>query len=133
MPTAKFKYILLVLVFCSSFFLLGQKFVLAISLDECQNKNVNDLGAADRDWCLNTGFPQIINSLAPAQTKNKQDLASLQSQLSGINQKVGDMTRELKTFEANIEKREKELSFTEAIFNEKVGTQYRFLRTYDPV
>ena len=73
MHLSKFKllFFLLLLFLCIAF--VFQKKVQAISLDECQNKNVNDLSAGDRDWCLNVGFPQIINSLAPAQQKNKND------------------------------------------------------------
>ena len=132
----KHKFIFLFLVlFCFSFFFLGRKIesVFAISLDECQNKNVNDLSAGDRDWCLNVGFPQIINSLAPAQQKNKANLANLQTELNSLNQKVASMTNQLKTFQKNIDQRESDLSFTQKVFNEKVGVQYRFMRVYDPL
>ncbi len=135
MPRRNLKFILFFLVLLAISFSLGKKVgsVFAITLDECQNKNVNDLSPGDRDWCLNVGFPQIINSLAPAQAKNKQNLAGLQNELVNLKAKVAGMTNQLKTFEANIKKREDDLAFTQKIFNEKVGVQYRFLRTYDPI
>ena len=135
MKLSKLKPIILVLLFSFTFFFLGQKVesVFAVTLDDCQNKNVDDLAPGDRDWCLNVGFPQIINSLAPAQAKNKQDLAGLQTELSTLNQKVTDMTNQLKTFEDNIQKRESDLAYTQTVFNEKVGVQYKYLRTYDPI
>src|SRR5581483_10811564 len=116
--------ILLIVTFAISFSLKEK--VGAITLDECQNKNVNDLSAGDRDWCLNVGFPQIINSLAPAQAKNKQDLAGLQSQLTSITQKITAMTNQLNLFNANIAKQESDLAYTKTIFEEKTAEQYKF-------
>ena len=107
--------------------------VRAVTLDDCQNKTASQMSAGDADWCVNIGLPQIINSLAPAQAKNKQDLAGLQTELAGLNQKIADMTDQLKTFEANIQKRQEDLAFTQEVFNEKVNSQYKFLRTYDPI
>lgn len=109
------------------------KTIYAITLDECQSKSINDLTSGDRDWCLTVGFPQIINSLAPAQQKNKQDLAGLQNQLAGINQKISEITNQLKLFEKDIQKREKDLAYAQKVFEGKTVDQYKFLRTYDPM
>lgn len=106
---------------------------LATTLDDCQNKDVNDLAPGDRNWCLEIGFPQIINSLMPAQQKNKQDLAGLQTQLGGLNQKIQAMTNQLKLFEENIKQREEDMAFTQKIFDEKSANNYVRLRTYDPI
>ncbi len=132
MPRRKLKFALFLILFCLGFFLWKIE-VKATTLDDCQNKSVSDLPQGDRDWCLKFGFPQIINSLAPAQAKNKQDLTGLQNQLSGINQKVTDITKQLKTFEDDIKKRETELAYTQTIFEQKTADQYKFMRVYDPI
>lgn len=129
-PNIKFLvFIFLLFVFAFSL----KENVKAVTLDDCQNKSAAAMSTGDRDWCLNIGFPQIISSLEPAQQKNKADLAGLQTQLAGINQKISAMTNQLKEFAANIQKREDELAYTQAIFNQKVISQYKFLRVYDPV
>ncbi len=74
-----------------------------------------------------------IDSLSPAQEKNKKDLAGLNKQLSDLNFKISKLTSDLKKLESQITGREEDLAYTKEIFQEKARNHYTFLRLYDPI
>jgi hypothetical protein len=74
-----------------------------------------------------------IDARMPAQEKNKQDLANLRSQLTDINKKITNILNQLKKTETNINKREEDLAYAKAIFEQKAQNQYKTLRLYDPL
>ncbi|HJY98420.1 MAG TPA: SpoIID/LytB domain-containing protein [Patescibacteria group bacterium] len=73
------------------------------------------------------------DALAPAQEKNKEDLAELNKQIADLNSRILKLTNQLKSVEAEIEEREEDLAFTREIFGEKARNHYTFLRLYDPI
>ncbi len=90
------------------------------------------LSAADATFCISK-IDEIKNQYLSAQTKNKKDLAGLQTKLSDLNKRISAMTTQLKNLESDILKREEELAYTKEIFEEKTSNHYRFLRVYDPI
>ncbi|KKP23199.1 MAG: hypothetical protein UR11_C0001G0173 [Candidatus Woesebacteria bacterium GW2011_GWC1_30_29] len=99
---------------------------------DCLNINPNTVSAGDADFCM-TELENIKKQYAPAQEKNKQDLAKLQSKLNDLNKRITVMTTLLKNLESNISKREKESSYAQKILGEKAVGQYIDIRLYDPV
>lgn len=88
--------------------------------------------ATDYDCQINA-LKKEYDALAPAQEKNKQDLAALNKQVADLNSKISKLTAELKSLESQISEREKDLAYTKAIFDEKAKSHYTFLRMYDPI
>lgn len=83
--------------------------------------------------CQISQIQKEIDALSPAQEKNKQDLAALNTQITGLNIKIANLTSQLKTLEVQISGREKDLAYTKSIFDEKTKEHYTFLRLYDPI
>ncbi|MFC1625594.1 SpoIID/LytB domain-containing protein [Patescibacteria group bacterium] len=108
---------------------LVQKVVRAV---DCLNLDPKTASAGDADYCMGE-LEKIKSQYAPAQQKNKDDLAKLQSQLNDLNKRISSMTNLLKSLEADILEREEELAYTKEIFDKKTDSYYRFLRTYDPL
>lgn len=92
----------------------------------------NNPTAGDYDYCIQK-LQNEINALSPAQEKNKQDLASLNKQITDLNSRIVKFTSQLKTLEKQIDGRETDLAFTKEIFDEKAKNHYTFLRLYDPI
>lgn len=86
----------------------------------------------DRDYCV-AEIDRLKNLYLPAQTTNKKNLATLQSQLNNLNKRIAAMTAQLSIFEKNIRQREESMAYTQKIFEEKTVNNYRFIRTYDPI
>ena len=83
--------------------------------------------------CQIDALQREINALSPAQEKNKADLANLNKQLADLNSKISNLTKQLGELEKQITKREEDLAFTKAIFDQKAEEHYRFMRLYDPI
>lgn len=113
-------------------FTLG-KDVFAVSESDCLNKSASDLTTGEMDECLNIVLPRIAAAYAPAQEKNKQDLANLKTQLTGLNNRIISISNELKAKEKEIRKHEENMAFAQKILDEKARSQYIDSRLYDPV
>lgn len=86
----------------------------------------------DRDECISE-IERLKDQYLPAQQKNKQDLATLQSQLADLTKRINVMVQELQQLAIDIAQREEDLAYTQKIFEEKTASNYIFMRTYDPV
>ena len=115
---SKIKIILALLILSFSFL------VVSVNAQECP--------ATDYD-CQITALQREYDALAPAQEKNKQDLAALNKQIADLTSKISKLTAQLKNLESQIGVREEELAFTREIFGEKARNHYTFLRLYDPI
>lgn len=93
--------------------------------------NAQDCGS-DLD-CQISQIQREIDALSPAHEKNKQELASLRSQLTNLTKKITAISNQLKKTEKEIVLREEDLAYTKRIFEEKTSSHYRFLRLYDPL
>lgn len=105
----------------------------AVSESDCLNKSPSQLNQGELDECINTILPRILAAYAPAQEKNKQDLANLNKQLADLNSRISKLTAQVKLIGEQIVKREEDLAYTKEIFEEKTGNHYKFLRLYDPL
>lgn len=99
---------------------------------DCQNMSTSGISASDAEYCA-TQLQNLINTYLPAQNTNKQNLASLQSQLSGINKRISALTQQLGILSKNIAKREEDSAYAKGVFEKKASDQYKFLRLYDPI
>ena len=106
---------------------------LAVSESDCLNKSPQELTPGEMDECINTILPRIAAAYAPAQTKNKAELANLNKQLASLNTRINGLSAQLKIVASEISKREEDLAYTREIFNEKAKNHYTFLRIYDPI
>ena len=130
----KFKYIIfVVLILFGVWFLKFNTPVLAVTESDCLNKNVNLLTPDEMNTCINTILPGIASAYAPAQQKNKEDLAALNKQLTSLNSRIVSLGKQLISLEKQISGREEDLAFTKEIFDEKAKEHYTFLRLYDPI
>lgn len=108
-------------------------FVFAVSESDCLNKSVGNLTQGEMDECINTVLPKIAAAYAPAQEKNKAELANLKKQIDNLNQRVISISLQLKNLEKEIVGREEDLAYTNKIFDEKVLNDYKRRRLYDPI
>lgn len=124
-----------ILVFLSfaTYYILHTTYVHAVSESDCLNKSVSDLSANDMNECINTVLPRIASAYAPAQEKNKQNLANLKNQIDNLNKRITSLSQELKNKEIEIKSREKDVSFAQQVLNEKAVSQYITARLYDPL
>lgn len=133
MQKSKIKITFLLVAFSILTSLFLAKISRAVTQEDCLNKDVSQLNAGEQSDCLNNIIPSIINAYLPAQQVNKKNLAALQTQLSGLNDKLNAIATQLKGFEDEIAKREEDLAFTQKIFEQKTADNYRFMRMYDPI
>lgn len=126
---SKFSKLVVVLpiIIISYFLIINSVFAV-----DCLNINPNTVSSGDADICM-AELEKIKSQYAPAQEKNKQDLAKLQSKVNDLNKRISTMTIFLKNLEADISKREKESDFAHKILNSKAVGQYIDIRLYDPV
>ncbi len=133
MINSKYKLLLFILpfvFFVSQFSFLDSVF--AVSESDCLNKSVSELNQGEMDECINTILPKIAATYAPAQEKNKQNLASLKTQIDNLNKRITSLSQELKNKEIEIKSREKDVAFAQQVLNEKAVSQYITARLYDP-
>jgi peptidoglycan hydrolase CwlO-like protein len=107
--------------------------VFAVTESDCLTKNANDLSPDDLNDCINNILPRITAAYAPAQQKNKSDLASLNKQLSDLSSRITSFSTKLASLAKQISSREVDLAYTKELFNEKAKNHYTFLRLYDPI
>lgn len=105
----------------------------AVSESDCLNKSVSELSQGEMDECINTILPRIASSYAPAQEKNKAELANLKKQIDTLNNRINSISKELQNKENNIKAREKDVNYAQNILNEKAVSQYISARLYDPM
>ena len=74
-----------------------------------------------------------IDALSPAHENNKQELDGLTKQFANLRARINAISGELVSVSDEIGEREEDLSYAKAIFEEKAGDHYRFIRTYDPI
>src|SRR4030042_6196479 len=130
----KVKFIIFgILVLVVIWFLKFNTTVLAVTESDCLNKDVSQLTPSEMDECINTILPRIASAYAPAQQKNKEDLAALSKQVNDLNSRIVSLGKQLVSLEKQILGREEDLAFTKEIFDEKAKEHYTFLRLYDPI
>ena len=125
----KFINLILSIVVISILYFAFSKVVLAV---DCLNINPNTVSSGDADFCM-AELEKIKNQYAPAQEKNKQDLAKLQAKVNDLNKRITSMTIFLKNLELDISKREKDSAYAQEILGKKAVGQYIDIRLYDPV
>ena len=134
MINKRYKLILLtVLVLSSLLFFSGRTIVKAITESDCLNRPVSELSPGDQTQCLEVILPGIAAAYAPAQEKNKANLANMKSQIDSLNKRINSFSLELKNKENEIKAREKDVNFAQRILNEKAVSQYITARLYDPL
>ncbi len=116
----KFKFVIFVIVFL---------FAIAYSLlpslaQECPSSDFD---------CQINSIQREINALTPAHEKNKQDLEDLRVKIVDLGKRIGNLTQEIQKTEKSIQKREDDLSYTKALFEEKIKNSYKLIRLYDPI
>lgn len=129
----KFKLPFFILSLTISYFLFPISYSLAVSESDCLNKSVSELSQGEMDECITTILPRIASAYAPAQEKNKANLASLKTQIDSLNKRINSISAELKNKEKEIQKREKDANYAQEILNNKVTNQYLDIRLYDPL
>lgn len=107
--------------------------VQAVSESDCLNKSVSELSQGDMDVCINEILPRIAAAYAPAQEKNKANLANLKKQIDSLNSRIITISKELSSKEKDIQNREKDVAYAQEILNEKAVSQYITARLYDPL
>lgn len=105
----------------------------AVSESDCLNKSVSELSQGEMDECINTILPRIAAAYAPAQEKNKANLANLKKQIDSLNARITSISKELVSKENSIKGREKDVFYAQEILNEKAVSQYITARLYDPL
>src|SRR4030042_5744553 len=92
----KVKFIIFgILVLVGIWFLKFSTSVLAVTESDCLNKDVSQLTPSEMDECINTILPRIASAYAPAQQKNKEDLAALSKQLTDLNSRIVSLGKQL--------------------------------------
>lgn len=129
----KSTVIILSSIFALTVFLLNTTNIFAVTESDCLNKSPSQLTSSEMDECINVILPRIAAAYAPAQEKNKTDLANLKKQIDSLNQRVKSISSQLGRTEAEIKTREEDLAYTKLIFEQKAHDQYKFLRLYDPI
>ncbi len=131
MINSKFKISILILLFIT--YSLHFSYANAVSEADCLNKSVSELSQGDMDQCINEILPRIAAAYAPAQEKNKANLANLKKQIDSLNFRITSISKELSSKERDIQSREKDVAYAQEILNQKAFSQYITTRLYDPL
>jgi peptidoglycan hydrolase-like amidase len=130
--TKVIKFVAVLFAFLSTmYFVLGT--ANAVSESDCLNKNISELSQGEMDECINIILPRIASAYAPAQEKNKANLANLKKQIDNLNKRITSLSQELKNKEIEIKSREKASAYAQEILSKKAVGQYIDIRLYDPV
>jgi TolA-binding protein len=130
---AKLTAFILVFLSFATYYILHTTYVYAVSESDCLNKNISELSQGEMDECINTILPRIASAYAPAQEKNKANLANLKKQIDNLNKRISSLSQELKNKEIEIKSREKASAYAQEILSKKAVGQYIDIRLYDPV
>ncbi|EKE06393.1 MAG: SpoIID/LytB protein [uncultured bacterium] len=122
------KLIVVLSIFLISYLLIINS---ALAVD-CLNINPDTVSPDDATFCMGE-LEKVKAQYAPAQEKNKQDLARLQAKINDLNKRIASMATFLKKFEIDILKREKDSAYAQEILGKKAVGQYIDIRLYDPV
>lgn len=87
---------------------------------------------ADLDCQINL-IQKEIDALTPAHENNKKELDNLNKQIADLKRRIGTLSSQLTGVEKEIVKREEDLAYAKAVFEQKAQSHYKFIRTYDPV
>ena len=115
------------------FYLLPPSSIFAVSESDCLNKDPKIMTTDEQNECSQIILPRIAAAYAPAQQKNKEELANLKKQIDSLNQRIASILNQLKRTETEIINRERDLAYTSEIFDEKVLSDYKRRRLYDPI
>lgn len=129
----KFLFVLFLLIAFSIYHLAFSISVTAVTESDCLNKSVSELSQGEMDECINTILPRIAAAYAPAQEKNKANLANLKKQIDSLNSRIISISKELTSKENDIKGREKDVAYAQEILNQKAVSQYVAARLYDPL
>lgn len=94
--------------------------------------NCDNPGPGDLDYCIQK-IQSEIDAIKPAQEKNKQELAGLNSQISKLSREIDTISAQLSKTEKDISQREEDLAYAKELFDVKTTNHYKFLRLYDPI
>lgn len=116
---------------------LSKKFVLVfifglLALGSVGLVFAQECPATDYD-CQIAEIQREIDALTPAHETNKKEYDSLVKQLASLKQRISQISVKLSDVEDQIGKRESDLAYAKSIFEEKANSQYRFIRTFDPI
>ena len=126
------KLFVVLFIFLSTlYFVLST--ALAVTESDCLNKSISELSQGEMDECINTILPRIAAAYAPAQEKNKANLANLKKQIDSLNARIISISKELLNKENDIKNREKDVFYAQEILNQKAVSQYVTARLYDPL
>lgn len=92
----------------------------------------NNPGFGDLDHCIQK-IQNEIDALKPAQEYNKNELASLRTQIKNLEGQIAAISNQLTKLEASILQREEDAAYARSIFEEKANNHYMFFRLYDPL
>ncbi len=92
----------------------------------------NALSGGEIDVCIQK-LKRDAEALAPAHENNKKELDNLTKQVADLKRRIESTSRQIKNLETSIGAREKDLSFTQKVFEQKAAEHYKFLRAYDPL
>lgn len=87
---------------------------------------------ADLDCQINN-IQKEINALTPAHETNKAELNNLRTQIASLNNKIQTLTSQISKNEQDIKNREKDLDYSQTLFEEKTKNNYKLIRLYDPI
>lgn len=74
-----------------------------------------------------------IKALTPAHENNKQELQDLRVKISDLGKRITTLTQQISSKGVEIGKREEDLGYAKALFEEKTKNNYKFIRLYDPI
>lgn len=83
--------------------------------------------------CQISEIQREMDALSPAHENNKKELGNLNKQLDDLKRRITTLSTQLKNTEKDISKREDDLAYARAVFDEKAQSHYKFIRTYDPL
>lgn len=97
-------------------------------------KSLNATNCPSSDYqCQIDEIQREIDALAPAQEKNKQDLANLEKQLGDIKKRLAGLASQLKKVEVDIQGREEDLAYQQELLNVRARSFYLKKRQYSPI
>jgi peptidoglycan hydrolase CwlO-like protein len=83
--------------------------------------------------CQISEIQREMDALTPAHQNNKNELSSVNKQITDLKNRVAVLSNQLKKVESEIGTRQEELAFAQAVFEEKTFNHYKVIRTYDPL
>ncbi|MEK7188818.1 MAG: SpoIID/LytB domain-containing protein [Patescibacteria group bacterium] len=123
----RFKNLFLVFLIVIPFY-----FLLEIGNWKLEIASASHCPSGDYD-CQISEIQREIDAIAGAHETNKQELSKLNTQLADVKKRITGISIQLKKLEGDIVKREEDLAYTKALFEEKTENHYILIRTYNPI